>query len=195
MDTQIRIILLVIGLVILIGVAIDYLRRRPRNEVSSRDELFSTVIERKKKIEQKNYIHDLEYLAAEDDVLDEIEPEILDDTEIEPESEAEIPAEYIAKYESEETPEVNIEPKPVPRIINISIMSRERYGFKGADLINALTNAHFYFGKNDLFHRFENEDGSGELLFSLANARTWLFLPRSIEARTCFWCNFDFIAR
>jgi len=49
-------------------------------------------------------------------------------------------------------------------------MSRDRHGFKGADLLNAATNAYFYFGKKDVFHRFDNEDGSGQLLFSLIKA-------------------------
>jgi len=63
------------------------------------------------------------------------------------------------------------EPAPIPEnILTITIRSREVYGFKGANLLSAIKNAHLHFGKNDVFYRYENEDGKGEALFSLVKS-------------------------
>lgn len=70
-----------------------------------------------------------------------------------------------------ETIHAELEPAPIPEnILTITIRSREVYGFKGANLLNAIKNAHLHFGKNDVFYRYETEDGQGEALFSLVKS-------------------------
>lgn len=150
MDIQIRIVLLVVGLLILLGVVIDFIRRRPARRTTARNDL-------------QDYDHIEPHVMLEP----QVDYDYQHDYASEPESESEY--QYGLDLESESEPEES-ETKPAPRVISIYIMSRDRHGFKGADLLNAATNAHFYFGKKDVFHRFENEDGSGQLLFSLIKA-------------------------
>ncbi len=73
---------------------------------------------------------------------------------------AEVP-EYIEEYGTAES-----ELLPQPKLITVSIMSREPYGFEGANLMAALASAQLDFGKNDVFHRYEDN----RILFSVVNA-------------------------
>lgn len=57
----------------------------------------------------------------------------------------------------------------VQEVVVVNIMAKSNEQFGGEMLLNALMQSHLKFGEMDIFHRFEDENGSGEKLFSLAN--------------------------
>lgn len=58
---------------------------------------------------------------------------------------------------------------PPEEVIVINVMAPEGTYFEGAALLEVLTAQNLRFGDMDIFHRHAEDDGSGEVLFSLAN--------------------------
>ena len=54
-------------------------------------------------------------------------------------------------------------------VLIVSVMARPGERFQGKDLLQALMEVNMKFGEMDIFHRYEEEDGEGEVYFSLAN--------------------------
>ncbi len=54
-------------------------------------------------------------------------------------------------------------------VLIINVMAKRGDQFSGADLLDAMVSQGLKFGDMDIFHRHENEDGSGKILFSVAN--------------------------
>jgi len=54
------------------------------------------------------------------------------------------------------------------KLITLHIMAREGQVFKGYELLQSLLSCGLRFGKMKIFHRYENFNGKGKLLFSLA---------------------------
>ncbi len=162
MEIELRIILLIVGMVILVVVGIDLFRRKAINETyktpdTSKDLSIEPLLDNfyndaivTVKREHEQTASRFDKLFNLTDQLETIEPQL------------ELPESYVSE---------DIEPAPIPEnIITITISSREVYGFKGANLLNAIKNAHLHFGKNDVFYRYETEDAQGEALFSLVKA-------------------------
>jgi cell division protein ZipA len=163
MEIELRIILLTVGMVILVVVGIDLYRRRPLKEVNEShavpdgftidpmlDSFFDDNINTLRR--------DQDASSLQYDPIYNFTGEL----------QSEEPLEEV--HEASDM-DVQIAPQPIPEnILTITIKSREPYGFKGADLLNAIKNAHLHFGKNDVFYRHESEDGQGEALFSLVKA-------------------------
>jgi cell division protein ZipA len=83
----------------------------------------------------------------------------------------------------EPEPEPEPEPKPEParkeraatlnaqpdEVLIINVLSRDKNGFNGADLLEVLLACDVRFGEMDIFHRFEGTQGQGQIQFSVAN--------------------------
>ena len=54
-------------------------------------------------------------------------------------------------------------------VIVIHVVANPGYVFSGEDLLQAITDEGLRFGDMDIFHRHEHEDGSGRVMFSMAN--------------------------
>lgn len=54
-------------------------------------------------------------------------------------------------------------------VIVINVMAHPGLYFTGFDLLDVLTEQNLRFGNMEIFHRHKNDDGTGEILFSLAN--------------------------
>lgn len=143
MGIQLRIILLVVGLLILFGVAIDVLRRRPQ---------------------KSEELEPLEQLDL--DLERELEPELaLDaDTGLNFELDLELD-EYIPPQRQPQPPAIDLQD-----IIVIYIMSRSSDGFNGGELYSALSNAHLFLEPDNIFYRFEQDNGTGDVLFRVVKA-------------------------
>lgn len=162
MEIELRIILLIVGVVILIVVGIDLYRRRTVSEAYERplkqealtiDPLLDSFYDDNINIMQQK----------QEQAAVQFEPSSLFPSEIE--------SDFEPLSEMPEVAETYNEPEPIPEnILTITINSREVYGFKGANLLNAIKNAHLHFGKNDVFYRYETEDAQGEVLFSLVKS-------------------------
>lgn len=54
-------------------------------------------------------------------------------------------------------------------VLIINVMARRGYQFNGAQLLDALVSQNLKFGDMDIFHRHEEVDGHGKILYSVAN--------------------------
>lgn len=108
--------------------------------------------------------------------------EVQAQAEVEPDPDPEPEPEHEAEPESQQEPEREAEPAPEPEqkqqeeefiepeeVLIINVTARRGELFHGSDLLNALMQLDMKFGEMDIFHRHINEDGSGPVLFSLAN--------------------------
>jgi cell division protein ZipA len=61
--------------------------------------------------------------------------------------------------------------KPVEpqEVLVVNVLSKDKGGFNGPDLLQILLACDLRFGKMQIFHRFENANGRGPIQFSLAN--------------------------
>ncbi len=78
-------------------------------------------------------------------------------------------------------PEPEHQPGPAPKeraatlnaqpdeVLIINVLSRDKNGFNGADLLEVLLACDVRFGEMDIFHRFEGTQGQGQIQFSVAN--------------------------
>jgi len=71
--------------------------------------------------------------------------------------------------------DINLQPvatKPIPadKIITMTLMAKPGTKYAGYELLQALLAAGFRYGDMNIFHRHENSDGTGRVLFSLAQA-------------------------
>jgi cell division protein ZipA len=78
--------------------------------------------------------------------------------------EPESPAPAVAREESSET----LNPQP-DEVLVINVLSRDKNGFNGADLLEVLLACDVRFGNMDIFHRYEGAQGQGRIQFSVAN--------------------------
>lgn len=208
MEIQLRIVMLVLGLLILFGVAIDFYRRRPLRQSADREtqsvgnnDLLNAISGGKhyhahqaslSNTEAYKYDTDLYHNSVEpelDFIDDEIsynprtDIELIDDLENELDQldqldkrDNYIHPEYIdPQYVDSDHIEPAYTEEPEPKInandvLAVFIMSRDPIGFDGDELYTALSNANFYLGKNDVFYRYSNDDGTGEHLFTLVKA-------------------------
>lgn len=56
-------------------------------------------------------------------------------------------------------------------IISVSVMSRSQDGFPGDIVAQEMMAANLYYGKFNAFHRLKNEDGTGDILFSVVSVK------------------------
>jgi cell division protein ZipA len=57
----------------------------------------------------------------------------------------------------------------VTEVIVINVMSRDREGFHGAALLESLLASGMRFGAMNIFHHYEDDQGEGAILYSMAN--------------------------
>jgi len=153
MGLQLRIILLLLGLLILMGVAFDTLRRRKR---------FA--------LQQATF--------SESDLENIVEPEL--DVILEPELSLDLnQSALLPETKSNHQLDLNFDTDTVVTQdavshIAIFIMARDPNGYSGAQLQQCLINAGLHLGKNNTFYRYANddakEDSKREKLFSLVKA-------------------------
>ncbi|WP_368161343.1 cell division protein ZipA [Aeromonas sp. R5-3] len=89
----------------------------------------------------------------------------------------------------EPVPEPQIERQPVEKIWQdvyvINLMARPGHDLQGATLISSLLALGFKFGEMDIFHRHEDLNGKGEVLFSMINmVKPGTFNPYRMEQFT-----------
>lgn len=154
MEIELRFILLSVGMIILLVVGYDFFRRNPSAE---RKQLAPVKDENNLRLHDSMALKD--YNIAENDLVDVRTPR-LDFPEIHQ------PVQPVLEKDSVNS----VAEYTVKNLINIYIMSRDQYGFEGADLLSAFTTSNLYFGKNNIFHRHAQDNPDNEILFSVANA-------------------------
>lgn len=94
-------------------------------------------------------------------------------------SDAEDRSKVLEMYESDPELEANEEScskteekeRAADDIISVSVIARDDIGFSGARVMEEMTAANLYHGKFNAFHRFENTDGTGDILFSIVSVK------------------------
>jgi cell division protein ZipA len=77
---------------------------------------------------------------------------------------------FIVEHEEfDELNEVVGEEKPVSDVFIFNVVAREGTTVRGHELLQFFLTAGFRFGEMSIFHRHENSDGTGPVLFSIAN--------------------------
>ncbi|HSB97296.1 MAG TPA: cell division protein ZipA, partial [Spongiibacteraceae bacterium] len=61
------------------------------------------------------------------------------------------------------------DPVEPQEVLVVNVLSKDKSGFNGADLLQILLACDLRFGKMRIFHRYENANGRGPVQFSLAN--------------------------
>jgi cell division protein ZipA len=61
------------------------------------------------------------------------------------------------------------EPPEAQEVLVVNVLSKDKNGFNGPDLLQILLACDLRFGKMQIFHRYENAHGRGPIQFSLAN--------------------------
>ncbi len=142
METSLRLLLLLVGLVIVVGIIWDTRRNSAGKQ------------------KHKPIVRDRS--EAEDLIIEDIaEPEILTENS----------GVFTDKAEESApiTPSPST-PAKTPEIILLHVMARESNLFFGKALFKALNEAYLYYGDMQIFHRHEETDGSGKRLFSLVSS-------------------------
>jgi len=161
METSLRLVLLFIGLVIIVGIIWDSRRSsttkktvKPRERSDSEDLITSDFIEPDILFDENDRLSENPSLEP---LFDSIPESFLDDS-IEPRLDPSKPSVAHTSLVVQE------------EIIVLNVMARHPGVFLGKRLLDILTEMHFYYGDMQLFHRYDNVDGSGKPVFSLVSA-------------------------
>jgi len=139
MQTSLRWLLLLVGLVIVVGIIWDARRNSPPKRKTDELPLDQDLIE-----------EDLQS-GSEDFIIDELN------------SEDELNSLDVLDNVDEFKEDLN-------SIIMLHIMAPRLQPFLGEQLMEAFEEVNLYYGENQIFHRHENNDGTGRLLFSVVSA-------------------------
>lgn len=174
MDTGIRFILILIGALLLIAIIWDVVKKRESNSKTSKhtdgNSLDTGTNQHKEpKLELKNEIIDDSITRMSDNATDITRGEIsttTDNYEIIPEQTNATNTDIAEGQGASSKKEA---PKTLSSI-SISIVSIDQKGFPGERLLDALKAVYMYHGDMNIFHRFKFNDGTGDVLFSMASA-------------------------
>lgn len=184
METSVRLILLCIGFVIIAGIFWDISRnkkktRKPIKTVKSKT---NSVSKDNEALDlDHNIVHDEELLLDDESLIamDEDRTNIIIDemlletpqgnqintvaptTPVSPISATSNPASTESKLNSK---------KDMTEIMAIMVMARQPGCFLGKRLLEAFQEVHLHFGARQIFHRYENQDGTGHKVFSVTSA-------------------------
>lgn len=145
MQTSLRWILLLIGVVIVVGIIWDA-RRNNASKSKPKEAPFDQdlVEENDLHTDDEDFIFDELDSAEELNAPNQLQNERLDNTD-----------EFKGDINS---------------IIMLHIMAPRLQPFLGEQLMEAFEEMNLFYGENQIFHRHENNDGSGKLLFSVVSA-------------------------
>ena len=66
---------------------------------------------------------------------------------------------------------INDKELEIPEILSITILAEKGSPYSGYELLQALLSNGLRFGKMNIFHSYENPNGSGKIIFSCASAK------------------------
>lgn len=167
METSLRLVLLVLGLLIVAGIVWDATRnkKRSRKSAAKRSERISeenTLLADELTKRAAEALEELPELEDLSELTDFVEPRLQFDEEIiriQPEKEPVNPMQSTVKRASVPTD-----------IMIMHIMARQSGIFLGTRVLEAFNDVNLYFGDRQIFHRYENIDGTGNKVFSVASA-------------------------
>lgn len=123
-------------------------------------------------------------LGLLDDLAEDSFPQVdEDDDDLMPVSAAPAPAATQAAAQAPLATEAKEEALPEPRdVLVLHVVAREGQVLAGAELLPCLLELNFKYGDMEIFHRHEDNAGTGKVLFSLANmVKPGVFDPDTME--------------
>lgn len=173
METSLRIVLLLVAFFIILGIIWDaFVSRKPKNvKLNKKEPLVNNNKPKKfKKLSQKDPFSSDNPFENQWDDSDSNDPlaskesrnEDFDDVILVNSKENAVPNNRIQTSMNNNSKNNNI--------MILNLMARQPGVFGGKKLIDAFHEAHLYFGEMDIFHRYANTDGTGEIIFSVASA-------------------------
>lgn len=175
-ENTIRLILLLIGAMIILGMLWDGLRRKREHFIAVREQ--SPMQDHPEKaIEDLFDIHHEEAINEENDIEDEPEEDKVEahDEHVEDtEEDDDIEVEQLEEGESDDdyfeqaSPVLQQPQSAKPNFISIRVMASHNKSFSGYELLQTFLSNNLDYGENKLFHRYADQEKS-EKLFSLAS--------------------------
>lgn len=75
------------------------------------------------------------------------------------------------KHEDDIVAETKLSKEPLSDLVVLYIMADKAQPFSGYELLQALLSVELRFGKGNIFHRYSDNEESGEILFSVASIK------------------------
>lgn len=106
-----------------------------------------------------------------------------DKIEVEQSDKQEIADDLMSECNAKETSEPNTQ--EIQDVLVLHVVAKEGKLLQGAELLPCLLSLNFKYGDKNIFHRHEDNAGTGEVLFSLANmVKPGIFDPDNMEQFT-----------
>lgn len=180
METSLRWVLILTALLIVAGIIWDALRAKGRNTFRKKLRPKVKAVQFKPAGEsmQVQDIHDLDRHDVSDktNIQDKQDIHNVFDNPIDEDLIVMTPSEYLEpNISSESALEPAVEHKPVhyfnpQTIIALNVLARQPGMFSGKKLLEVFRDAHLFHGDMDIYHRYENTDGTGKIMFSVVSA-------------------------
>lgn len=180
METGLRIVLLLVAVMIVAGIVWDTFRSRRKPLVKKPKKNYRVDrLEIKKNIDKLDKLnnvdsidldsHDHDSVSVIDSALDILTEDVVTVKSSSSNSTKNKPKE--SARESARTKEHHQEQnQDMDTVFVLNIMAKQPGIFLGKKLIDVFDEAHLFYGDMQIFHRYENADGSGKHMFSLASA-------------------------
>ena len=163
METSLRLVLILIGVIIVVGIIWDSRRSRLDKRSTEKKKPFNFSFGKK-----ENTDFESEHLENEEPSLDEVVMvKSSNHTHYENQT-----ATKKAAFTNTNTTTANTSKasNKANDIIVLNILAAEPNIFVGRQLAEALNKVDMFYGEMKIFHRYKNSDGSGEQLFSLVSS-------------------------
>jgi cell division protein ZipA len=158
METSLRWILLLFGIIIVAGIFWDAKRGKKQSRQSV------TSLRREQRLEEDDD-SDVEHFSEALDDLDN--PENLFE---EVKAVREPTVRSVSALEQTKTQKLSHSVSPVAEMVAITVMARHSGTFLGKQILEAFQEVYLHYGERQIFHRYENQDGTGQKMFSVVSA-------------------------
>ena len=169
METSLRLVLLGIGIIIVVGIIWDFRRsknpsvKKANSSIAKPRFSFKSFFKK-----EKNDLDDFGDASVDD--FEEVVVVVKDKKiKADPALYSEPKPKPKPKFRHQAPLTSPVAPRP-EEIMLLHVMARPNSNFYGKHLIDAFNETHMFYGDMHIFHRYENMDGSGELMFSLVSA-------------------------
>lgn len=132
----------------------------------------SQPIEVKKKIERVEPVIEHPKVEVEPVKVKAEQPtqaSLFDEAELQPDPQTKVVTEPVVEKPIEPEPVVEQELPDPHDVLVLHVMAREGETLKGAELLPCMLSMNFKFGEMNIFHRHEDDAGTGKVIFSIAD--------------------------
>lgn len=161
METDLQLVLLLIGILIMGGVVFDAIRRKKNKDQREIKDFENTILQ-----SNPSSAHVTPSSSEETDPL-------LDDIQVPTSSKVNQVDSTLEKApKASNAPQAALSETIHPQeLIVMTILPRNQRGFSGRALLSVLKGNQFHFGDKEIFHCYSEQEGKSKILFSLASIK------------------------